>query len=568
MQQDNNHIEDKFRQLENQQLPDLSNMDKHWSDMQRMLGTTVAQKDNQSKSFIKLNIRKLFIAASIVSVLFAAFMIYKNRHTEKTNNESAQVATPKAEEKTNVIAGNQTVTDTKQISPKTVSAQPGNRKEPEMAATNQPEPTITKDIIDTDAGLDAAASRAKIASFYTSIQKPIQEFDVNAEEGGSITCSEGTIINIPPLAFVDENGRVVSGTVQVMVEEFYKYSDMVAANLTTMSDNKQLATGGMVKITAVSNGGNLNLRKSKGLGLVMPTPSYDAAMKLFTAETEAGTKTGSAMYAGYAMQDRNINWNLSGQQNVLPAFDGKTNFPDDLNQPYNLIKTSKKKIAKFALSKKSPYTVKQMEKILKEKYGNEYDVIKVKAEGDAGGGSTFFYRGKMDKENVIGDSIRLTLDQALRSTRYIERKDSAYYADKIKADSMRYVNEYSKLQKAYSFVVKKLGWINCDKYCNHTNKTNFVINLPPDVKADRFVSQVVFTSIRSVMPGRVVNNQINFSDIPSDMGVYLVGLGERNGKIVSFMQKLKVGKSEVSINDLQETTPEAFRKKITELDMN
>ena len=252
-----------------------------------------------------------------------------------------------------------------------------------------------------------------------------------------------------------------------------------------------------------------------------------------------------------------------------------------------------------------------MEKILKEKFGDYYDEIKVKRQSDPGRSSgSIIYRGTIEKENVIGDSSRMSLEQALR-TRVIEKKEAPLYMERIKADSILYLkrviayrylnalqieqktapkenfqvvynstksisldslekiyNDYVRKQKAYSFTIKKMGWINCDKYSNCSNKTNFVINLPADVKADKFVSQVVFISTHSVMPGRTLNNQIGFQHIPLDAGVYVVGLGERNGKVVSFMQKLRVGRSEVNINDLQETTPEAFRKKIAELDIN
>ncbi|MEI9957198.1 MAG: hypothetical protein WDM90_13055 [Ferruginibacter sp.] len=46
MQQDNNHIENKLRQLENQQLPDLSAMDAHWQQMQAALAPNINPKQN------------------------------------------------------------------------------------------------------------------------------------------------------------------------------------------------------------------------------------------------------------------------------------------------------------------------------------------------------------------------------------------------------------------------------------------------------------------------------------------------------------------------------------------
>ncbi|MFT3910148.1 MAG: hypothetical protein QM737_12025 [Ferruginibacter sp.] len=593
MQQDNKHIENEFRRLENQQLPDLSNMDKHWQDMEQMLAAGLAPKATKTGSFIRFNLRKFFLAASVIALLFAGWW-YKFAQTNSKEHSILPIAKTGTGTKTTGAPSKNTAqieatVDVKQHDYNTSSQQKGQ-------ATNTPTTGTTANANDLAVNNTAIDDFTKetLEEFYSKLQKPIQEFELNVDEGGIIRGKEGTVLTIPPSAFIDDDGRVVTGTVKFMLEEFYKYSDMIAANLTTGSNGKQLATGGMIKITAVANGSSLlNVRKNKEINLVMPTKSYDPEMKLFTSEGEAGDNAGIAMYAGYPINKRNINWDLSGRQNSFPEFDGKTNFPNYLNLPYNVIKTGKKRIAKFALSHKSSLTCDEMEKILKEKFGDEYDVIKVKNEEGSGKASNFLHRGTLDKENVIGDSTRMTLEQALRSTRYIDRKDSAFYAERIKADSAvfmkqlfaarflgsnvkgmsadsldKYYDQYVKAQRSYSFSVKNMGWINCDKYCNYNHKTSFVLNLPADVKAEKFVSQVVFISTHSVMPGRMISNQIGFQNIPANMGVYLVGVGERNGKVVSFMQKLQVGKAEVNITDLQETTPAAFRKKIAELDMN
>ncbi|MEO6668439.1 MAG: hypothetical protein ABIN36_03115 [Ferruginibacter sp.] len=608
MQQGNNDIENNLRQLENQQLPDLSNMDKHWQQMEQMLLADGKPKVARKLSFLSFYGRKLFLAAAIITIVFAA-LIYRFAQTNTVKNSVALIAKKTADKKENKsIQDSSPNTETVYIKEQPQTATQANNKlttDSNLSTST----TSVDEVVLTEAEKDEATKKM-MSTFYNNIQKPIQEFTVNADKGGSFTGNEGTIFSIPPSAFTDKDGKIISGEVEVLVEEFYKYADMVAANLTTTSNNKQLLTGGMIRITANANGRYLNLRSSKEIKLVMPTSNYDPEMRLFTSESEPANN-GMATYASYAPLSRNIDWDVAGQQDVIPVYDGKTNFPDDLDQPYVVIKTLRKRIAKFALSDKSSLTTDQMEKILNEKYGDYYDEIKVKRQSDPGRSSgNVLYRGTIEKENVIGDSSRMTLEQALR-TRVIEKKEAPLYIERIKADSILYLkrviayrylnalqgeqktvakenyqlvyastksispdsleriyNNYIKKQKAYSFSIKKMGWINCDKYSNCSNKTNFVINLPAGVEADKFVSQVVFISTHSVMPGRTLNNQIGFNNIPADIGVYVVGLGERNGKVVSFMQKLRVGRSQVNINDLQETTPEAFRKKIAELDIN
>ena len=54
MQQDKNNIENKLRQLENQQLPDLSQMDGHWKAMGQLLSPG-ADVPKVSGNFLKGN---------------------------------------------------------------------------------------------------------------------------------------------------------------------------------------------------------------------------------------------------------------------------------------------------------------------------------------------------------------------------------------------------------------------------------------------------------------------------------------------------------------------------------
>lgn len=566
MQQDNKNIniETRLNQLENQQLPDLSNMDKHWQAMELMLQANGKSKPARSVSFFTLYARKLFIAASVIAVLIAAWY-FRNSF----GNASKVVIVPTAKAPAASPVNKEEKVNNNPL-PVATTVNPATTTQTDAPHTHRPALNIAQSVssvAEDIAAADEAYAREAIASFYRKIQNPVQEFNINAEKGGIITGSEGTVFTIPAAAFVDESGRIITGDVKINLEEFYRYADMVAANLSTLSNGKLLTSGGMVRITATANGNKLNLRQNREISLNMPASSYDPEMKLFTTQSETGDKIESAMYASYPAQERNLNWELTGKQNTYIVFDGKTMVPDRLDQPYSVIRTGKKTTAKFALSKKSSLTPAQMEEILKEKFSDDYDVIKVIRDGEPRKASTFLHRGTIDMESVIGDSIRLTLQHALRG-KYIEKKDSSLYAERIKTDSVRFMNEYAGKQTSYAFSIQKLGWVNCDKYCNLANKKDIVINLPEGVKAEKFVSHIVFSSSRSsVIPGRSAGNQISFRDVPANINAFVVGLGYVNGKVVSFMEKLRTDKAEIEVSDLQETTPDAFRKKLSLLDL-
>jgi hypothetical protein len=283
------------------------------------------------------------------------------------------------------------------------------------------------------------------------------------------------------------------------------------------------------------------------------------------------------------------------------TFNGMTNFLMLEDVPFLVKETKKRKIAKFLLSKESSLTKSEAEKLLKAKYGKYYDVIKVRRHSNV----AYWEFGSMsysEYQERIGDSIMLTLERALR-WHYIDKRDSAFYAEKIKQDSLKFVRnimfrnsndfnyfaydnskdsaynkrildslnyKYSKRQsvmQTYDFRINKLGWINCDRFYDYPNKTDFVINLPKNTDASKFVTQLVFKKIKSVLSGNYANNQIGFLSVPEKMDVYLVGLGESNGKIYSFIQPYKISKEEVFINNLDETTPTKFREQLKQFNL-
>jgi hypothetical protein len=619
MQRDKNDMENKLKQLENQQLPDLSQMDEHWQAMSQMLAPG-ARPSMGSGNFLKRNSKFLLFAASVISIIMLVWFLQNNSNDKKEKTKEAVINVPDISPEKDQGKGIVLV-DT--------LFKPGTKKnkltsDPIYADVNMDRDFKEGDSASIDKGNGAqdffmggnnktelpATAKITLNSFYDEIQKQVQAFTINAERGGNIKCSEGTVLMIPPAAFVDANGNNISGEVNIVILEYYKYSDMIAANLTTMSDGRQLITGGMLKITAEYKSKPVKLRSDKAIDITMPTKNFDAAMQLFESSSETNkipaSYTGDRPAAFTSARYRNINWQLFGMQSSMPAFDGRTTFLDMSDDPFEF-KYGKKYVGKFAIPKNSDLTVAEAKKILTERYGYYYDKIKVKRSRKK--------QPQYDQELgnglvQIGDSVRLTLDQAIR-WQYIDRKDSAFYAEKIKRDSInfykkylvrmllgdsmvlkkrlfggsvitfkqrkdilinqdslnKYYELYIKTQQTYSFRIKNLGWINCDRFSNYEDKSDFIINLPAGVKGSDFVSQLAFVNIRSVMPGKTYENKIGFANVPVNMPVYLVGLGEKDGKVVSFIEKLKTGQSEVNVTNFEETTAEAFKNKLAILDV-
>ena len=582
MQQDNNNMENKLRQLENQQLADLSQMDKHWGNMQGIL----TAKESATGAKGKL----LFFAASLIALIVIFFLFNDKENSKslakielnsflKINKVPVETSLPLVESPVSVNKpiSFTSVQNNYQANQTQPAAQPNLVGDDIVASPTLPLISEPKKVVEVNA-------KKLLNNFYSEIQKPLQEFIIYGEKGGTIVGKEGTKLTVPADAFVDEKNNIVKGPIKIWVVEYYKYSDMLAANLTTLSNGKQLITGGMVKVTASQNGKAVNIKKDKQLELQMPTKEYDKQMQLFTSTQSVEIAGEENATTTNLVGNTTINWQLSGTQSSMPVFDGKIKFLNLDDKPYYVIENKNKRIAKFAMPRKSRLSTEEVRKMLVQKYGSYYDEIIVRKFRWTNRLTTF------DERPTIGDSVRLTIDEAIQ-LKYIDRKDSAFHAERVKRDSIlffkrsfalqagqlsgidnvdsieKYYNKYLRTQQTYSFSIKKVGWMNCNRFYESKNNVDFIVNLPEDVKSENFVTQLVFTGVRSVMPGDNYQNKIKFLNVPQNKGVYIVGLGERNGKVVSFIEKYTTGKNEVNITNLEETTPEAFKRKLAELDL-
>ena len=95
MQQDKQHFENKLKQLENQQLPDMSQLETHWSTMQEMLGnaTTVSPKKSAGNT-------TGLIAAAIILVSMSLIVYQFNDNRKNVAEKNTAV---KQEQKNNPV---------------------------------------------------------------------------------------------------------------------------------------------------------------------------------------------------------------------------------------------------------------------------------------------------------------------------------------------------------------------------------------------------------------------------------------------------------------------------------
>ncbi len=102
--------------------------------------------------------------------------------------------------------------------------------------------------------------------FTTMAKKPQLFKEENAKYEITITGKEGTIITIPKQSLVDSKEEVVKDLVQIELKEFYKRSDIILANLNTVTtENELLQSAGMIYINVTYKGESLHLKNGASI---------------------------------------------------------------------------------------------------------------------------------------------------------------------------------------------------------------------------------------------------------------------------------------------------------------
>lgn len=109
----------------------------------------------------------------------------------------------------------------------------------------------------------AAPDPYPLRGLYAQTANPSEYFQLEADEDHLIKGHKGTVLHIPKDAFVGESGESVSGLVQVEFKELYNKADYVKGNLPTISNGKQLVSGGVLYLDASAAGRRLKLAKGK-----------------------------------------------------------------------------------------------------------------------------------------------------------------------------------------------------------------------------------------------------------------------------------------------------------------
>jgi len=570
MRSEQQHIDDFIRNKSEEFNPDQRDMQANWQQMRSMLSKPPGK-------FRITKTRKLIRyvgGIAVVTVITITLIQLSNKKntiaTKKIESKASAVTVkPASDLKNNTIAvaNNKNVSKAAPVKT-TVPKSPVKKQSPKKTIKPDPNkkladpPIVLSPEIKKDKKLDPLLI---LEQFYTELKKTPEEFLISADRDTVLKAKEGTRLTIPSKSFDKK-----TGTIKIILTEFYSDEDMITGKLSTSSNGNQLVTGGMLNIRAEADGQPVKISPDKAITLEMPTKNYDEKMQLFTGSfsepkefsyLEFNEPKDTVARVRTERSTEMINWIPAGQEQSLFGSNGPRLFkvPDIVGDPYK-VRYGKKITAIFLISRELEMSNKEVKEKLK-RYSLFYDKIKVRR---LIFGPNFLRFGKEDIPVIKGDSITMKFESALR-LKLVSREDSIRFRQLLYQDSVQRETRRKYLSN-YRFEVRDLGWINCDKpFPKQGPSVEFTINLGEAVEAGNFISQLVFARSRSMAPGFYAGNKIRFRNVPLDEPVHLVTVGVIDGKVVSCIKSLNVTREEVTDLSLEETDSKEFRKNVAEL---
>ncbi len=545
MQQDRKNIEEKLRQLDNQQLPDLSRMDEHWKAMNALLhpGNDLGIRKKKWLWFITV----LLVAGGTTLV-----MDYKNE--ENKNGPAVK----------QILTQQFTDDDAKLNDSVIVMAVPGNVFSTNLTAAKIVKKTNTEieagnaeislplQYNPGDSTLITNSPEAKkiLQELLTSLAKNTQEFIIDNTRDTTLFATEGSSLFIPAKS-LGGNSKV-----KISLKEFYKTSDIVMNKLSTTSNQEQLITGGMLHIEASVNDKPVNVLPGKAIKWYLPDTSNQLnEMQLFNGEE----------------RNAGINWISTGQKFRMPVNITEVRVLDLRNEPFKTKEKRKGLIGYFSIADKPQLSREQIRELYREKYG--YYKVRFRKGWKRTLTKTELVDGLTYSNLPVGDSAWIAKEVAdrykLQSTQTRIRQGYAeQYGNNLGVlnsvfrrgaglakqgevtglkDTLPYshaviMNVSALLEKRYSVDINSLGWINCDRfYSSPSEKVNYLVDLKDS--ANNYFTMMVFSEMRSMMTGNIMGNAVQFRNVPAGEAVKIISIGvDKTGKTVMAMKETKISK--------------------------
>jgi hypothetical protein len=580
MQQDK-HIITKLQQLENQQLPDLSQMDSHWQQMQAML--VPAAPVTKTK-------HRFWLIPAAVLIIVTALLLNRNYNNNRpaataiTKAPSPRSMSPQTLNDTFVPGTWTTCGDTLKLIQQPPMGYAGNKRLNAVGDDNSDDlmPPSTPDTqyfnINFIPCIDSTVTDNKASNLrqqwlnelFAQLKKEPNQFIIDNRKDTTLFCQEGTALQIPA-GSLGGNANIV-----FTVKEIYKKSDMVLNQLSATSNKALLESGGMLQLTATVNDQPVEVVPNQPITVYMKdTSRYMQMMQLFTGEKTTERLPSAVVRFNEKLEDV-TSGAASTYMNWIPQYKYFVR-----NEPINevrvldldddnakVIQRSKGLKGVFYRSPDSKFSKAELTKLLQARYGDTYYKIKVKNY------RTRNWLGLHKKYHYglqIGDSVWVDKQQAdKRKWPYrATRNTTVRVVQSLGIDTVASIKMGQALRtidNKYGINISRLGWINCDRFYNGSGEnSNYVVQLGDSTA--NYYTLLVFNNINSVMNGYISGQSAIFTGVPVGMEVTVVSVGiNKKGQAVYAMQKAITDKMGLSGITYQPAEAAALPNALSKLD--
>lgn len=427
-----------------------------------------------------------------------------------------------------------------------------------------------------------------LSELFQKLEKPFQQFNLNYSRDTTIICKEGTALKIKAYSFAHKDGTTVTDKISFRVQEYYKISDMLMGNLSTMTKSELLETGGMLYLEAFSNGKKLTIKRGRPILTMFPYENRKEGMLLFTgnrdennhiewnvADSTEFEKGGiqvkltvlnmdSVKYRYQYEKEEGRDYNYSSPGNYNKKHDITYYGPKPLNndvrngiiRKINYHKFLKDKeiegdvVANFWVGKKGlAHNIKTTKSLHPALDRQVIEAISCLGKWTPLRKTNGYMPPMYAKWEKLAANMELKVSFNLDYERFINQ-----FEEKIITQNLTKVNAL-EINK-YLFNIDELGWVNCDRF-KTTELTPYSVKINPSEKVN---IKIVLKNYPIIIEGKIINDRYLFRRVPKDGQIILVGLKYINGDPYIGMRETSISEDvepalkfeKVSIKNLKE----------------
>lgn len=346
------------------------------------------------------------------------------------------------------------------------------------------------------------------SSAVVNFTEPAQKIIVSTKQPSIITGSKGLKIMVDPASLEPENGTAIGQTIEVRMKEITNQEELFKNNAPTICSGKLLISGGSYYIEMFSAGNKLRVKNGKSLKINVP--SYTAGkMELFYGERDANGI---------------LNWQPAG---------------DQMNARRITSVSIKQKSKKTAITVAEDSTVSntvtaatELENLfsLADRKNNRLSVAEFDSATKTKRDNTTVQPAPV-YEQLLADSSAATIGvaNAMMEKQLAEAKLVQYY---------------------YPAEIKRLGWINCDRFYNTPKKSEIQFECDSSFIPSIASVYIVFKRINSMQEEFInfTNNTRSaklLNQYPAGELVKLIVITNTDGKFYAHKQELILGSKEL-----------------------